>query len=280
MEHSMTLRVYILTIVISLNCGLASADIFDDAKALTNTATNFVKDISGDWCSGQKYLSDMKLSERLEAGSNDLKKEISKLNDTASKIDFDIKQSIEQEIDNTIKNAKEISRMNNELCVNAKAANYKDTIYNGTTLIDKNEVMAQVRLNIATIRSSNIVLSFLNNQKMDFNQLRNRITEKANELEVLRKNFNNLSDPRSKNKNDSYVESVIGNACTAIIKGESLIMEYNNKNFSELFRNAAQDNQSKVVQEIEILSFLDECVNADTVNQQSLLEKAKSLFGF
>ena len=103
MEHSMTLRVYILTIVISLNCGLASADIFDDAKALTNTATNFVKDISGDWCSGQKYLSDMKLSERLEAGSNDLKKEISKLNDTASKMDFDIKQSIEQEIDNTIK---------------------------------------------------------------------------------------------------------------------------------------------------------------------------------
>lgn len=250
--------------VISTTYNIAYADLVDSTKEMTknvtNTAKNITGDLVGDWCSGQKYLFiDMNLSERLKDGSGDLQKEIEKLNDTASKMDFDIKTALEGEVGKTINNAKNLVKMNDDLCIKAKSANYTSVDYNGATLRDKNEVKAQIRLNLATIRTNNKVMEAFNSQESEFNELNSRIKEKANELAVLKKNFDALADPRSENKDSSYVDSVIGNACTAIIEGEDLIMSYTNKNAAGLFRNAARDNQTKTISESEVVSFMEGC---------------------
>jgi len=274
----------ILVVSTQILCNIASADalgsVVKATEEATNAITNGIKDVTGDWCSGKQYFSDMKLSDRLKSGSEDLQEEIEKLNDASSKMEFDIRQNIEKEVDKTIGGAQDLSKMNNDLCTQAKLSNYVSVNYNGSVLRDKNEVMAQMRLNLATIRTSNAVVNFFNDQKAEFNQLNDRIKSKANELAVLRKNFDNLSDPRSENKGSSYVESVIGNACTAIGEGESLIMEYSNKNSAELFRNAAQNNQTKSIPDSEVTTFMESCSGTDAENQKGLIDKAKSLFGF
>lgn len=267
----------------SIASNVAYADFFDSARNMTNEVTNnagnLLKDAAGDWCSGKKYFSDMDLSERLKAGSEDLQQEIAKLNDSSSKMEYDIKFTIEQGVDKVLGGNQDLVKMNNELCTKAKATNYAPVDYSGTSLRDKGEIMAQVRLNLATIRTGNNVTDFYNKQKVEFNHLNDRIKAKANELAVLKKNFDNLSDPRGENKTPSYFESVMGNACTAIGESEDLIMEYDDKNSTELFRNAAQNNQSKTISDAEVADFMDSCSGSDANDQQGLMEKAKSLFG-
>lgn len=261
-----------------------SADIFDSARDITNDITSAAKnitgDVVGDWCSGKKYLSDMELSERLRDGSTDLQKEIEKLNDTSIKMEFDIKSNLEGEVEKIIKSSQDLSKYNNDLCIKSKSTNYTNVDYNGTMLRDKSEVAAQIRINLAAIRTNNKVVEFFNDQKIIFNTLNNRIKSKANELAVLKKNFDNLADPRSNNKGSSYVESVIVNACTAIGEVENLIMEYKSKDASELFRNAARYNQTNTVSESDVSTFMTDCSGVDKTNQDSLLDRAKSLFGF
>lgn len=271
-------------VAVTISINVAYADLYDDAansaRNLTNKAGNILKDATGDWCSGKKYFSEMNFSERLKAGSESLTDEIGKLTDASSKMEYDIKFHIEKGLDEVMNGNQALIDMNNKLCLDAKTNNYANVNYNGSNITGKGEVQAQIKINLATIRSSNDVLKFYNDQKSEFNTLNNRIKDKANELAVLKKNFDNLLDPRSENKTSSYFESVIGNACTTIGESENLIMEYNNKNSSELFRDVSQKHQTNTISEGEITSFMESCNGADNSNQKSLMDKAKSLFGF
>lgn len=265
-----------LLFLVSNSFNVVHANMFDD---ITNAAKNIIGDATGDWCSGKKYFSDMEYSQRLQDGKEDLSNKMGKLLDSSNKMEYDIKFYITRGASRARDNSKNLVDLNNKLCKEAKENNYTSTDYNGTPLRDKNEIFAQARMNLATIRSSNKVTEFYNKQEIEFDSLNKRIKNKANELAVLKKNFDNLSDPRSKNKSLSYVESVIGNACAAIVEGEDLIMKYSEKNSSQLFRNVARKNQTSTISESDVSSFMNNCGGSDEKQQQSLFDKARLLFG-
>lgn len=273
-----------MTLVLFSSSSTVNADFFGDAadvaRDLTQKAKNITKDATGDWCSGKKYFSEMSYSDRLKDGSKDLLEKIGKLNDTSSKMEYDIKFHIESGVGKTIRANKTLISMNNKLCKDALLNNYSVVDYNGSSLRDKGEILAQIRMNLATTRSNNKVIKFYNKQKTEFNFLNSRVKDKANELAVLKKNFENLSDPRSKNKTSSYFESVVGNACTAIGDSEDLVMEYKNKDSTTLFRNISQNHQTKTISEKDVTAFMNTCSGSDDAEQKSLLGKTKELFGF
>jgi len=158
----------------------------------------------------------MKISDRIENGSNDLSEQIAELNDISKEMVYDIKFNIDDKIEQTVDDNKKLSEDTKRLCYAVKDSGYSKQQYGTIKLRDKNEILAQIRMNLSTIKSSKNVVAKLAEYKVKFNRLNQRILDKANELGILKKNFDNLKDPRSTNRSPTAFESTIRNACVSV----------------------------------------------------------------
>ena len=232
-------------------------------QSWVDKAKNMASDIAGDWCSGKEYgFSEMKMSDRIEYGSKDLYEQIGKLNEISSKMLYDIKFHIDENVERAKQDNNDLSRRTVSLCKTVKAEGFNSVDYGGITLRDKDEILAQVRLNIATARSNREIITYLQDKKAEYNGLNERIIRKANELAVLRKGFDDLMDPRSRNRSPAYFESTIKNACVSIDESENLMMQYDEKSLFELFRDASQKHKAKSISEGELEGFMNTCAES------------------
>lgn len=221
---------------------------------------NIANDVAGSWCSGKEYgFSEMKISDRIETGSSELSEQIAELNGIAKQMTYDIEFNIDDKIKQSRNSSRQISEDTKKLCNGVKDSGFNEQEYGAIKLRDKNEILAQIRISLSGLKSSKTVVVKLAQYKVEFNRLNQRILDKANELAVLKKGFDNLKDPRSSNKSPVYFESTIRNACVAISESEELLMTYDNKSTSQLFRNASQNNQTSSISNSEIEKYMDTC---------------------
>lgn len=223
-------------------------------------ASNLASDIAGDWCSGKEYgFSEMKVSDRIEAGSTDLLEQIRELNETSTKMLYDINFHIDENVKRAKQDNLDLVRRTASLCTSSRSSDNTAIDYGGITLRDSDEILAQVRLNIATIRSNREIISYLLSKKAQYNSLNEQIVRKANELAVVRKGFDHLMDPRSKSRSPAFFESTIKNACVSIYESDELMMQYDEKSLFELFRDASKQHKATTIPDSEVDSFMATC---------------------
>ncbi|HRW65322.1 MAG TPA: hypothetical protein P5032_06170 [Candidatus Competibacter sp.] len=236
---------------------IASAGIWD---RIPETLDNTYDDIVGDWCSGKKYLvGEMKDSERLYEGIQALDREIAQLHDVSSKLMYDLENHIERNVENVNDGMEKLVAKTIELCHQTQSDGFSNLSYDGVELRDKDEVVARFRMNMASYRASMDAIVYLQKTVLEYGRLKKRIKDKANELVVLKKSFEELSDPRSNNRSSSNLETAIQSGCVAIKNSEELKLTYTNMSPQELFRDAAENRATHTIRDGQIEAFMASC---------------------
>lgn len=186
-----------------------------------------------DWCDGKKYrFLDMKISERLIEGSQVIEAEISRIQNSSNELLYDIKLNVDGLAEKLVAENQRLVNQSEELCHQAKKNSYAPMDFESIHLRDKQEIIAQMRLNLASIQTNQIVTNFLFEKKQEYMKLSERLTDKANELAVLKKKFDLLTDPRISER-ETNINISIQNACVAIDESEELRMIYNTNSLSK-----------------------------------------------
>ena len=198
------------------------------------------------------------MSERLVEGSKIIESEISRIQNISNELLYDIKLNVNGLAIKLKAENEKLEKQTEELCIESKKNNYAPMNFNSIHLRDKAEIIAQMRLNLASIQTNQVVMRFLFEKKNEYLKLNERLSNKANELAVLKKRFDLIKDPRSSER-ETNVSISLQNACVSIDESEKLRMEYDPMSQDELFRLASENNKTQTVTNEIINHFMDTC---------------------
>lgn len=251
------MKTRIIIALTTLIPAIAGAGIWDKIPEILD---NTYDDMVGDWCSGKKYLvGEIKESERLYEGIQALDREIAQLHDVSSKLMYDLENHIDRNVKDATSGKEILATKTIELCRQTKSDGFSNLSYDGIELRDKDEVVARLRLNMASYRASMDTIVYLQKARLEYDLLKKRIKDKSNELAVLKKSFEDLSDPRSNNRSSSNLSAALQSGCVAIKKSEEIKMTYSNMSSQELFRDAAENRTTNTIRDGEIEAFMASC---------------------
>jgi len=212
-----------------------------------------------DWCDGRKLVFfAMPPVERIQQGAQAVAREQSELERQAGRIKYTIQdqvagliQSLEQEI-------RDFTLQAQTLC---RSAGYSGTgypiDYQGISLRDRNELIAQLRLNLITIHNNQRIVAELKASQQELVTLHNRMVRRANELAVLKKGFDQLADPRDSTQGN--YQRVLRNACVVIHDSTQLRAQYVPYTADERFAMLAKKSVGTSLSQAQLDIFLRSC---------------------
>lgn len=229
------------------------------ARVAVFVSLALVANADADWCSGKKYkFFDMELAERVTEGARATAEELERVRTSSNRLLYDVNFSLNEHVKRLEGNDQELFARLLSLCRQENGAD-RPVEYGGVRLQDSSEVAAQIRLDIASLQSTKVVRHYLQTKKQEYLRLNRRLKQKANELAVLAKHFQQLLDPRGDSRSPSALDVTLRNACVAIDESEGLRMKYRRRTPDQLFEAAASENKTSSVSEATVQRFQRTC---------------------
>lgn len=234
------------------------------ALILANILISSAQQASANYCDGRKFgMLVMPTSERIYDAREATGTELKRLREIGNNQLYDKKHIIEGIKDETRDRNLKLADDTIQLCQISQQQGYAPIEYNGIRLNDEGEINAQIRINLSKLQAGEIVLSASDEKSKQAENNLERIVQKANELEVLKKQLEALDDPR-KTDRDQYYEDTISSACVAIDSSEKLRLAYAPTSREVLFAEAADKSKTRTISNELLETFKANC----SLNQQ------------
>ena len=212
-----------------------------------------------DWCDGRKFrFLPMDKSERIKQALAAVALEKSRLTDLDNRLLYDISGNFTTIRETMTQENEKLARDSISLCRRIKTMPASGLEYNGILLRDLAEAKAQTRMNLAAIHANQVVMEDLDGVTTQYKALKLRIREKLNEMAVIHKSLERLSDGRIEGREQDF-ESVFRTACVSLGQAEELRMNYQETTKESLFKQAAEKSSTRHISSDILDQFLNTC---------------------